>query len=74
MHPELTCEHQYTLRSRGKDWALLHVWSRAHGAQERPLLYVGDDVSGRVSMALGKLGEIQRVEVIVCQSPSRYIV
>ena len=65
MHPELTCEHYYPLKFRGKDWATVYIWSRAHDAQDRPLLYVGDDVSGRVSMALGKLGEIQRVEVVV---------
>lgn len=65
MHPEFTCEHQYIIKSRGKDWAAVYVWSRANATQNRPLLYTGDDVSGRVSMALGKLGEIQRIEVIV---------
>ncbi|KZV63863.1 hypothetical protein PENSPDRAFT_757624 [Peniophora sp. CONT] len=65
MHPELTCEHRYILKSRGKDWAALYVSSRAHSAQDRPLLYAGDDVSGRVSIALGKLGEIQRIEVVL---------
>ncbi|VDB85679.1 unnamed protein product [Peniophora sp. CBMAI 1063] len=65
MHPELTCEHQHILKSLGKDWAALFVRSRASAAHPRPLLYSGDDVSGRVSIALGKLGQIQRVEVVL---------
>ena len=53
--------HQYTLKSS----AFVAVKSHARNAQDAPLLYFGEDITGYVIFSLSDSSDIQRVDVVV---------
>jgi hypothetical protein len=66
LHPaSLPTAHRYTLKSN----AFIIIKSHALNAQDPPLLYFGEDITGHV---LSHLSDIQRVDVVVSPFPSRY--
>jgi hypothetical protein len=66
LHPaSLPTAHQYTLKSN----AFILIKSHALDAQDPPLLYFGEDITGYV---LSDLSDIQRVDVVVSPFPSWY--
>jgi hypothetical protein len=58
--PLLPTVHQYTLKSRGRDYAFITVKSHALNAQDPPLLYFGEDITGFVILSLSDLSDMQR--------------
>jgi hypothetical protein len=59
-------QHRYPLKSRGKDYAFIMLSdSRAARERDAPVFFHGDEVAGKISMALENLGGIQRIEVKV---------
>ena len=61
--------HQYILKSRGRDYALIIVKSHAVNAEDPPLLYfgedIGEDITGYVILSLSDLSDMQRMDVVV---------
>ena len=57
--------HQYSLKSRGRDFAIVAVNSHAHNAQDRPLLYFGEEIKGFVILSLSDLSKMQSMDVVV---------
>jgi hypothetical protein len=64
--------HQYILKSRGRDYAFIIVKSHALNAQDPPLLYFGEDITGYVILTLSDLSDMQRMDVVVGRFPNRY--
>jgi hypothetical protein len=62
--------HQYTLKSRGRDYAFIIVKSHALNAEDPPLLYFGEDITGYVILSLSDLSDMQRMDVVVSQFPN----
>jgi hypothetical protein len=62
--------HQYNLKSRGRDYALITVRSHALNVEDPPLLYFGETLRGLVILSLSDLGDMQSMEVVVSQFPS----
>jgi hypothetical protein len=60
--------HQYTLKSS----AFIIVKSHALNAQDPPLLYFGEDITGYVILSPSDLSDMQRVDVVVSPFPSWY--
>ena len=69
--PSDTVHHQYNLKSRGRDYALLTVASHARNVQDSPLLYFGEELKGFVGLSLNDLNDLQSVDVVVSQFPKR---
>jgi hypothetical protein len=61
--------HEYTLKSRGRDYALITVTSHAPNAQDIPLLYFGEELKGFVVLSLSDLNDMQNMDVVVSQFP-----
>jgi hypothetical protein len=59
--------HQYNLKSRGRDYALITVRSHALNVQDPPLLYFGEEIKGSVTLSLNDLSDMQSMEVVVSQ-------
>jgi hypothetical protein len=59
--------HEYPLKSRGREYALIIVPSHASNAQDIPLLYFGEELNGFVVLSLSDLNEIQSMDVVVSQ-------
>lgn len=59
--------HQYTLTSRGRDYALITVTSHAQNAQDPPLLYFGEELKGSVVLSSNGLGNMRSIDVVVSQ-------
>jgi hypothetical protein len=57
--------HQYNVKSRGRDYALITVFSHAVNAQDPPLLYFGEELEGFVMLSLNDLSGMQRLDVVV---------
>lgn len=64
--------HQYILKSRGRDYAFIIVKSHALNAEDPPLLYFGEDITGYVILSLSDLSDMQRMDVVVSQFPNWY--
>jgi len=58
-------EHQYSLKSRGRDYALITVKSHALNAHDPPLLYFGEVLKGFVVLSLNDLGEVRSIDVVL---------
>jgi hypothetical protein len=63
--------HQYNLKSRGKDYAIITVNSHAHNAKDTPLLYFGEEIKGFVILSLSDLSDMQNMDVVVSQFVSQ---
>jgi hypothetical protein len=60
--------HQYILKSRGKEYALITVTSHALNTQDVPLLYFGEELKGMVFLSLNDaMGDMQSMDVVVSQ-------
>jgi hypothetical protein len=57
--------HEYTLKSRGRDYAIITVASHAPNTQDIPLLYFGEELNGFVSLSLDDLNDMMKVDVVV---------
>jgi hypothetical protein len=66
----LPTAHQYILKSRGRDYALIIVKSHALNAEDPPLLYFGEDITGCVILSLSDLSDMQRMDVVVSWFPN----
>ena len=64
--------HQHILKSHGRDYAFIIVKSHALNAQDTPLLYFGEDITGYVIFPLSDLSDVQRVDVVVSPFPKWY--
>lgn len=64
--------HQYILKSRGRDYAFIIVKSHALNAEDPPLLYFGEDITGYVILSPSDLSDMQRMDVVVSQFPNWY--
>jgi len=64
--------HQCILKSRGRDYAFIIVKSHALNAEDPPLLYSGEDITGYVILSLSDLSDMQRIDVVVSQFPNWY--
>ena len=62
--------HQYILKSRGRDYAVIIVKSHALNAEDPPLLYFGEDITGYVILSPSDLSDMQRMDVVVSQFPN----
>jgi hypothetical protein len=62
--------HQYKLVSRGRDFALIAVMSRARNARDSPLLYFGEELKGFIEMSLDDLNGTRSMEVMVSPFPT----
>jgi len=67
--PSDTVHHQYNLKSRGRDYALITVASHARNVQDSPLLYFGEELKGFVALSLNDLRDVQSVDVVVSRFP-----
>jgi hypothetical protein len=65
--PSDTVHHQYNLKSRGRDYALITVASHARNLQDSPLLYFGEELKGFVALSLNDLNDVQSMDVVVSQ-------
>ena len=67
LHPASppTIQHQYTLKSRGRDYAFIIIKSHALNAQEPPLLYFGEGITGCVTLSRSDLSDMQSMDVVV---------
>jgi hypothetical protein len=59
--------HQYSLKSRGRDYALILVRSHALNGQDPPLLYFGETLKGFVVLSRNDLSDMQSMEVAVSE-------
>jgi hypothetical protein len=59
--------HEYTLTSRGKDYALIIIASHALNTQDIPLLYFGEGLKGFVVLSISDLNDMQSMDVVVSQ-------
>ena len=57
--------HRYSLKSRGKDYALITVTSHALDVEDTPLLYFGEDIKGVVMLSRADLSDMQSMDVVV---------
>lgn len=57
--------HQYNLKSRGRDYAIITVNSHARTALDTPLLYFGEEIKGFVILSLNDLSDMQNMDVTV---------
>jgi hypothetical protein len=57
--------HQYTLRSRGRDYARITIASRAKNAQDHPLLHFGEELEGSVVFSPNDLNDMRSIDVVV---------
>ena len=64
--------HQYTLKPRGRHDAFVIVKSHALDAQDSPLLYFGEDITGYVILSLSDLSDMQKMDVVVGHFPNWY--
>ena len=64
--------HQYTLKSRGRDYAFIFVRSHALNTEDPPLLYFGEDITGYVILSLSDLSDMQSMDVVVSPFPNWY--
>jgi hypothetical protein len=62
--------HQYKLRLRRGDYALIAVMSHAKSALDSPLLYFGEELKGLIEMSLKNLSSMQSMEVVVSPCPT----
>jgi len=67
--PSDSVHHQYHLKSRGRDYALVTVASHAPNVQDSPLLYFGEELEGFVALSLNDMNDMQGVDVVVSQFP-----
>ena len=67
--PSDTVHHQYNLKSRGRDYALITVASHAPNVQDSPLLYFGEELKGFVALSLNDLRDVQSMDIVVGQFP-----
>jgi hypothetical protein len=68
-------EHNYILKSRGRDYGTLVIVSRASYVQETPLLHFGDELNGLIVLPRDNLNDLQSMEVVVslftnCRAPN----
>ena len=61
--------HQYNLKSRGRDYALITVASHAADIQGYPLLYFGEELKGFVALSLNDLNDMLSIDVVVSWFP-----
>jgi hypothetical protein len=57
--------HQFNLKSRGRDYALINVTSHARNTQDPPLLYFGEELKGFVELSLNDLSDMRSMDVVV---------
>ena len=57
--------HEYNLKSRGRDYAIITVKSHARTALDTPLLYFGEEIKGFVILSLNDLIDMWNVDVVV---------
>jgi hypothetical protein len=67
--PAITA-HQYKITSRGRDFALIAVMSRARNAHDPPFLYFGEELKGFIEVSLDDLNGVWRMEVVVSPFPT----
>ena len=65
-------DHQYNLKSRGRDFAIITVKSHARTALDTPLLYFGEEIKGLVVLSLNDLSDMQNMDVAVSQLGFHY--
>ena len=63
--------HQYNLKSRGRDYAIVTVNSHARTVQHTPSLYFEEEIRGFVILSLTDLSDILNVDVVVSPFVSR---
>ncbi|KAH9173756.1 hypothetical protein EDB89DRAFT_2068550 [Lactarius sanguifluus] len=56
--------HEYTLTSRGRDYATVVVVSHAPNILDPPLLHFGDELKGRIVMRIDSLSDMRIMEVV----------
>jgi hypothetical protein len=61
--------HEYNVTSRGKNYALISVMSRAPNCQHSPLLYRGESLRGSVELSRKHLNGMQRMDIGVSLFP-----
>ncbi|KAF8485988.1 hypothetical protein DFH94DRAFT_163201 [Russula ochroleuca] len=57
--------HEYNLKSRGKDYALIIVTSHALDVHDTPLLYFGEEIKGYVMLSRTDLSDMQSMDVVL---------
>ncbi|KAI0303672.1 hypothetical protein B0F90DRAFT_1916642 [Multifurca ochricompacta] len=55
--------HRYNLVSRGKDYALVIIQSRAANPEDTPLLYFGEEVTGFIVLSQADLSNMRIIEI-----------
>ena len=67
LHPASAADtvHQYNLKSRGRDYAIIAVKSHARTALDTTLLYFGEEIKGFVILSLNDLSDMQNMDVAV---------
>ena len=61
--------HKYTLKSRGRDYAIVIIMSHAPNIQDPPLLHFGDELNGFIILPKDNLSGVRSMEVAVSQFP-----
>jgi hypothetical protein len=62
--------HEYNLMSRGKNYALISVTSRALNSQDPPLLYFGEELTGSIVLSQNDLEGMRSMDVVVRRFPN----
>jgi len=62
--------HEYILTSRGRDYAIVFVVSRAHNVLDPPLLHFGDELNGVIVLPRDNLSGMRSMEVVVSWFPN----
>jgi hypothetical protein len=62
--------HEYNLMSRGRNYALVTVMSRAANGQDPPLLYFGEELGGFIVLSQNDLESMGSMDVVVSCFPN----
>ena len=57
--------HEYSLKSRWREYAVLTIKSHARTVHDPPLLYLGEEIKGFVILSLTNLSGMQGIDVVV---------
>lgn len=57
--------HEYNLKSRWREYAVLTIKSHARTVQDPPLLYFGEEIKGFVILSRADLDGMQGIDVVV---------
>lgn len=63
--------HNYVVKSRGRDYALIGITSHAPNVQDPPLFYFGEELKGCVILSLDDLNDMRNMDVVVSQFPNQ---